>query len=89
MESNIDNTKRDLYHWIRQNERFYKHITIQITDDKELLYDPYLKSTQMNLDRLMNQKKKAIELYLSENTDPNILDYIIEINNHIKKLLGL
>lgn len=91
MEASIDNTKRDLHDWIMRNRDTYKDIYIKIADEKALINDPYLNSAQRNLDRLLFEKKLAIERFLKSetiNTDA-YLEYILMLNNHIKQLLGL
>lgn len=88
MEASIDNTKRDLHNWIMDNRGHYMNMDLQITGNS--LNMPYM---QIQLNFLMERKIKFIELYLEphimENAQDILLQEIIEINNHIKQLLGL
>jgi hypothetical protein len=91
MGATIDNTKYDLHNWIMRNQQTYKDISIKVGNDEALIYDAYLNSTQRQLDRLIKEKNLAIENYLKKDCDNYdlYLEFIIEVNNHIKQLLGL
>lgn len=90
MEASIDNTKRDLHNWIMAHRGDYQHLMIKIVEDYQGLT---LSSIQRQLDFLIERKIKCIEFYLQdhiyEHTPDLLLQEIIEINNHIKQLLGL
>lgn len=90
MEASIDNTKRDLHNWIMEHRGDYQHLMIKIVEDYRGLT---LSSIQRQLDFLIEKKINCIRIYFEDHMHENakgiILQEIIEINNHIKQLLGL
>lgn len=88
--------KTDLHNWIMLNRETYHLFEIKIAGDfNELNRHNLLHMQQANINRLVIEKKKAIETYLYL-TDQNaegdtgvILDHILILNQHLKQLLCL